>query len=166
MEAITKALVNGSNVSKLFLKQRTSHPPFFRCLFCFKWIISKDVSGLLGNAIIRGYKGTVPSELRLKQHPKKDIDCKRLPPSLPGMARAQSWKLFEGDQQKTWVSQTEQVPIPLSDHPGGVKFRVSRPIRQKLKGPPQQWNYSFQRNSSQVGELSQCLEVRNFSLSG
>jgi hypothetical protein len=71
MEAITKALVNGSNVSKLFLKQRTSDPPFFRCLFCFKWIISEDVSGLLGNAIIRGYKGTVPSELRLKQLPKK-----------------------------------------------------------------------------------------------
>jgi len=114
MEAITKALVNGSNVSKLFLKQRTLDPPSFRCLFCFKWIISKDVSGLLGNAIIRGYKDTVPSELRLKQHPKKDTDCKRLQPSLPGMVRAQSWELFEGEQQRTGASPTDQVPAPLT----------------------------------------------------
>lgn len=86
MEAITKALVNGSNVSKLFLKQRTSDPPSFRCLFCFKWIISKDVSGLLGNAIIRGYKGTVPSELRLKEHLKRQTVTDY---SLPCLARLQ-----------------------------------------------------------------------------
>lgn len=152
MEAITKALVNGSNVSKLFLKQRTSDPPSFRCLFCFKWIISKDVSGLLGNAIIRGNKGTVPSELRLKQHPKKDTDCKRLQPSLPDMARAQSWKLFEGEQQQTRVSPTEQVPAPLSDHTGGVKFPVPRPIRQKLKRTPMAMEFLISKKQLSDGE--------------
>jgi hypothetical protein len=134
MEAITKALVNGSNVSQLFLKRRTSDPPSFRCLFCFKWIISKDVSGLLGNAIIRGYKGTVTSELRLKEHPKKTQtlrDC-----GLPCLVWLEPslGNCFEGGQQKTRVSRTDQVPAPLRDHPVRVKFRVPLPNRQKLRG--------------------------------
>lgn len=126
--AIKKAVVNGSNVSKLFLKHRTSDPLFFSCLFRFKWIISKDVSGLLGNAIIRGYKGRVPSELRLKQHPKKTQIVRDYNLAWHGSSRLgnclKESNIKHGSRRRIKCRQNHVITH------GGVELRVSRPNRQ------------------------------------
>lgn len=86
-----KGLREWTRCQQVIFRTQYFRSPSFRRLFCRNWIISNNLSGLLGNVIIPRYKLRMPS-FTAEPTPKKTPDITEHP--LPSMVRAQSWKVW------------------------------------------------------------------------